>query len=101
MKFPRPLILAALIPATVAAQPQGQAPAGLPPGIVRQGSVVMMQPIAESDTGAPAQSVFGGERRTPAVRLLTPADHDTFARAVAAALRGSWAEARGIAVQAH
>jgi soluble lytic murein transglycosylase len=83
------------------AQPQNQTPTGLPPGLVRQGGVVSMQPIRESDTGAPAQSVFGGERRTPAVRSLTLADHDIFDRAVAAALRGSWLEARTTAAQAR
>jgi soluble lytic murein transglycosylase len=101
MKISRSLILAALLPLAVAAQPQDQTSTGLPPGLVRQGAVVMMQPIAESDTGAPAESVFGGERRTPAVRNLTAADHDAFDRAAAAALRGNWAEARSSAVQAR
>src|SRR5438552_1796249 len=72
----------------------------VPAGLVRQGGVVMMQPIGESENGAPAQ-VFGGERRTPAVRSLSATDHDLFDRAVAAALRGNWADARALAAQAR
>ncbi len=102
MKLSRSLIIiVALGSVPAAAQPQVQTSTGLPPGLVRQGGVVMMQPIAESDTGAPAQSVFGGERRSPLARSLTATDHDVFDRAVAASLRGSWAEARATAAQAR
>jgi soluble lytic murein transglycosylase len=100
MNIRRSLIVTALLPLAVAAQPQSQSTTGLPPGLVRQGDVVMMQPI-ESGTGASAESVFGGERRTPAVRNLTVADHDAFSRAVDAALRGNWADARANAAQAR
>lgn len=93
--------MAALLPLAASAQQPEQSSTTLPPGLVRQGGVVMMQPISESDTGAPAESIFGGERRSPAVRSLTAADHDMFERAVAAALRGSWADARTFAVQAR
>ena len=101
MKLSRSLILiAALGSSDSGAQPQNQSATGLPPGLVRQGGVVMMQPISESDTGAAAQ-VFGGERRAPAVRTLTAADHDVFERAVGAALAGNWLEARTVAAQAR
>jgi len=101
MKLSRSLILiAALVAFDAAAQPLNQSAAGLPSGLVRQGGVVMMHPINESDTGAAAQ-VFGGERRAPTVRALTLTDHDVFARAVAGALAGNWLEARTIAVQAR
>jgi soluble lytic murein transglycosylase len=100
-KLSRSLVLiVALGSLDAVAQPPGQSTTGLPPGLVRQGGVVMMQPISEPDTGAAAQ-VFGGERRTPAVRTLTPADHDVFERAAAAALAGNWLEARTFAVQAR
>jgi soluble lytic murein transglycosylase len=98
----RSLTVAAGLAAFAAtAQPQDQSSAGLPPGVVRRGSVVTMQPIAQSETGAPAQSVFGGERRMPAVRSLAAGDHDSFDRAVTAALQGNWAQARSLAVQTH
>lgn len=100
MNMRRSLIVTALLPLAAAAQPQSQSTTGLPPGLVRQGDVVMMQPI-ESGTAASAESVFGGERRTPAVRSLSVADHDAFSRAVEAALRGNWAEARADAAQAR
>jgi soluble lytic murein transglycosylase len=89
-----------LPPGSVTAQPQNPA-VPLPPGVVRQGNVVTMQPIAGPETGAPAQSVFGGERRTPAVRSLSAADHEIFDRAVTAALQGNWAQARGLALQSR
>lgn len=100
MNIRQSLIVIALLPLAAAAQPQSQSTTGLPPGLVRQGDVVMMQPI-ESGAGASAESVFGGERRTPAVRSLTVADHDAFSRAVDAALRGNWADARAFAAQAR
>ncbi|HEX9159877.1 MAG TPA: lytic transglycosylase domain-containing protein [Rhizomicrobium sp.] len=100
MNIRRSLIVTALLPLAVAAQPQSQNTTGLPPGLVRQGDVVMMQPI-DSGTGASGESVFGGERRTPAERNLTVADHDAFSRAVDAALRGNWADARTNAAQAR
>lgn len=100
MNIRRSLIVTALLPLAVAAQPQSQSTTGLPPGLVRQGDVVMMQPI-DSGTGASAESVFGGERRTPAERNLTVADHDAFSRAVDEALRGNWVGARANAAQAR
>ncbi len=81
-----------------------QTPAGsssdLPPGLIRQGNVITMQPIADSDDGFSAQS-FGGERRPGLVRYLTAADHDLYARALDAAARGDWTGARGLASQGH
>src|SRR5579871_2706547 len=99
MKFSQALVGIAVLGAFAAsAQPQEQS---LPAGLARQGSVVTMQPIGESDTGAAAVSIFGGERRSPAVRSLTASDHDIFERAVAAALAGQWAQARTLAVAAR
>ncbi|HEX3431434.1 MAG TPA: lytic transglycosylase domain-containing protein [Rhizomicrobium sp.] len=86
---------------TTGAQPQGERSSGQPPGLVRRGGVVMMQPIGESVSGAAAVSVFGGERRTPVLRSLAAADHVIFERAAAAALAGKWAEARTLAVAAR
>lgn len=101
MKLSQLLAIAALFPVAAGAQQPNQTSTGLPPGLIRQGGVVMMQPIAESETGAGAESVFGGERRTPAVRSLTASDHNIFAQAISAALAGNWANARAWAVQAR
>src|SRR5215469_3489939 len=98
MKLLRPITIAALLPLAAAAQPQGQTSTGLPPGLVRQGDVVMMQPIGDSGTAATA-SIFAEERRAPVVRTLTAADHDAFARAVASGLVADWADARISAAQ--
>lgn len=102
MTLSRSLIFAALLllPLAVAAQPQGSTSTGLLPGLVRQGNTVMMQPIGESGGSATA-AIFGGERRAPAVRNLTAADHDAFEQAVAAALAGNWGNARLWAGQAR
>lgn len=82
------------------AWPQAETSQQLPAGLVRQGGVVMMQPIEESNGGANA-SIFGGERRAPAVRTLTAADYDAFRRAVAAATTGNWADAHALGAQAR
>jgi soluble lytic murein transglycosylase len=58
----------------------------------------MMQPIADSDEAAPAQS-FGGERKPGLIRYLSPTDHDLYSRAFEAAARGDWTGARGLADQ--
>lgn len=72
----------------------------LPPGLVRQGGVVMMAPIqdsAESSIGP----VITGERRLGLVHVLSAADHDLYERAFEAADRGDWIAARGLADQGH
>jgi soluble lytic murein transglycosylase len=85
----------------VRAQPK-PAPAGnyaLPPGLVRQGNVIMMQPIGDSGESGSGTIVFGGERRTSALRYLSAADHDLLTRAIEAAQHGDWTAARGLAAQ--
>jgi soluble lytic murein transglycosylase len=78
----------------------GAAPA-LPSGLVRQGNVIMMAPIGESDVGGPPEIQITGERRVGLVHILTPADHDIFVRAFDATDRGDWTAARGLADQGH
>ena len=74
------------------------APQSLPKGLTRQGDVVMMQPVAE--TGAEA-----GDNdlnvRPSRLHVLSPADHDLFARAFDAAAHGDWVAARGLAAQSR
>jgi len=72
---------------------------GLPPGLIRQGNVIMMQPVADSDETAPAQSF--GVRKAGLIRFLSPVDHDVYARAFDAAARGNWPAARMLADQGH
>ncbi|MGH6878617.1 MAG: transglycosylase SLT domain-containing protein [Rhizomicrobium sp.] len=95
----------AIVSAAAFAQaPNLAAPAtgsGLPPGLIRQGGVIMMQPIGDSDEREPGGSVFGGERRTTFVPWLSSSDHDLFGRAVKAAQRGDWIAARELAGQGH
>ncbi len=74
-------------------------PNSLPPGLTRQGNVVMMQPIANSAEAAPAQSF--GERRPGLIQYLSPTDHDLYTRALEFADRGDWASARAYADQGH
>jgi soluble lytic murein transglycosylase len=86
----------------IAAQaPATSAPSGLPSGLVRQGNVIMMAPIGDSDSGGPPELQITGERRVGLVHILPPADHDTFVRAFDAADRGDWTAARGLADQGH
>jgi len=87
--------LAAQAPAV----PATSAPSGLPSGLVRQGNVIMMAPIGDSDAGGPPELQITGERRVGLVHILPPADHDTFVRAFDAADRGDWTAARGLADQ--
>lgn len=72
---------------------------GLPPGLVRQGNVIMMRPIGESDQPLSGPLVFAGERRLGGARYLTAAEHDIFGRCAEAAARGHWAEARAAAAE--
>jgi soluble lytic murein transglycosylase len=68
----------------------------LPPGVERQGSVVTMQPIADSDMpGADTEA----ERRPGTTHVLSTADHDLYASAFDAADRGDWPRALALAVQ--
>jgi len=66
----------------------------LPPGVVRNGNVITMQPIGDSDS-VPADSE--AERRQTSTHVLSPADHDLFARAFDAADRGDWPQALNLA----
>jgi soluble lytic murein transglycosylase len=79
-----------------------QAPAtnDLPSGLIRQGNIIMMQPISSADEGTSVQS-FGGELRPGLVRYLSASDHELYSRALDAAARGDWIGARGLASQGH
>lgn len=93
--------LSTLVVVTAAYAQQG-VPTGngsLPPGLVRQGGVVMMQPIAESDEEAHGGSVFGGERKVSFARTLSASDHEIFSGAIELANRGDWTAARAMAAQ--
>jgi soluble lytic murein transglycosylase len=67
----------------------------LPPGLVRQGNVIMMQPIQDTDNGPAAN--FGGEKREGLVHILSASDHGIFEQAFAAAERGDWTGSQGLA----
>ena len=72
------LAFAAVAMAAMAARAQS-APSnsyGLPPGLIRQGNVIMMQPIEDSEGSGSGTAVFGGERRTGTVRYLSTSDRD-------------------------
>ncbi|HTQ14717.1 MAG TPA: lytic transglycosylase domain-containing protein [Rhizomicrobium sp.] len=94
----RAVFLAGAALAIGAAASLAQAPSNLPPGLVQQGGVVMMQPI--QDTGPQGPSITG-ERRVGLVHVLSSTDHDTFEQASAAADRGDWTAAKGLADQGH
>jgi soluble lytic murein transglycosylase len=86
---PRALpVLAVLLLGAAVADP-------LPPGVQRQGNVITMQPIGDSDGSVPQD--FEAERRPGATHVLSPADHDLFARAFDAADRGDWPQAQTLA----
>ncbi|HEY1838546.1 MAG TPA: lytic transglycosylase domain-containing protein [Rhizomicrobium sp.] len=84
-------VSAAGIVATAWAQPGDK----LPPGLVRQGNVIMMQPI--QDTGQGPAANFGGERREGLVHVLSASDHAIFEQAFDASERGDWTGAQGLA----
>jgi peptidoglycan lytic transglycosylase len=77
-----------------AAVPARGSSSGLPPGLIRQNGVIMMQPI--QDTG-PSGPSFGGERREGLVHILSASDHAIFEQAFDAAARGDWTGAQGLA----
>ncbi len=72
----------------------------LPPGLMRQGNVIMMAPIPDGDEAGAIPS-GGGERRLGLVHVLGAADHDVYEHAFEAADRGDWIAARGLADQGH
>lgn len=71
----------------------------LPPGVIRQGNTITMQPVADSDTTVPQDSE--AERRPGDAHVLSAADHDIFARAFDAADRGDWPQALALANSGH
>ncbi|MGH6887611.1 MAG: transglycosylase SLT domain-containing protein [Rhizomicrobium sp.] len=97
------LAFAAIALATTASCAQaGAAPAangGLPPGLVRQGNVIMMRPIGTSDETESGPLVFAGDRRLGNGRFLGAEDRDIFGRAADAAARGDWVNARAAAAE--
>ncbi|HEY3778391.1 MAG TPA: lytic transglycosylase domain-containing protein [Rhizomicrobium sp.] len=99
------LACAAIALATVAVRAQPPtAPAtntGLPPGLIRQGDVVMMRPIGESGEAPAGPLVFAGERRLSSARYLDASDRAIFGRATDAAARGDWTNARATAAELH
>jgi len=98
-----PFCLTLLIVGAAAATAQTPATpsSDLPPGLIRQGNVIMMQPIADADEGFSPQPSFGGEHRPGLVRYLSAFDHDLYTRALDAAARADWTGARGLAGQGH
>ncbi len=92
----RPIAIAAVLlsgAATVYAQTTT-----LPNGLVQNGTVVMMQPIQDYE-GAENGISISAERHSALIHVLSPTDHDLFARAFDAADRGDWVAARGLAAQ--
>ncbi len=81
-------LLALLLLGTAIADP-------LPPGVVRQGNIITMQPVGDSDNSVPQDTE--AERTPGTERVLSTADHDIFARAFDAADRGNWPEALALA----
>jgi soluble lytic murein transglycosylase len=69
----------------------------LPAGVIRQGNVIMMAPVADSDNGP----TITAERRVSLVQYLSASDHDIYDRAFGAADRGDWVAAKGLAAQGH
>ena len=67
----------------------------LPPGVIRQGDVITMKPVSDSEPLPPGDSE--AERRQTTIRVLSPADHDLFQRAFDAADRGDWPQALNLA----
>jgi len=93
-------MIAALAEAQTTAPASGAAAGSdLPPGLIRQGGVVMMQPLSDSDQRPAGATIFGGERRTALIGFLSASDHQIYSRAVDAAMRGDWTGARGLADQ--
>jgi soluble lytic murein transglycosylase len=88
MSFPRATLFCAALIAGGAALAQN-----LPEGLTRNGDVVMMQPIPDGTTGGLSTA------RPSRLRVLPASDHDLFTRAFAAADRGDWVGARGLAAQ--
>jgi soluble lytic murein transglycosylase len=96
-----PLLAAAMVITVAHAQPRTNLNGNsqLPSGLVRQGDVITMQPIGDSDEAAVGTTAFGGERKISAVHYLTFSDHDFLSRAIDAAQRGDWTAARGFTPQ--
>jgi len=99
-----PVLIASLLlgTASVGVQTQSVRSAAtnpLPPGLIRQGGVVMMQPIADSDERYSAPTDFGGERGTALFHFLGSADRALLNRAVDEAQRENWPAARSVAAQ--
>ncbi len=109
MKAFRAVLLATVALAVSAAAVEAQAPVvpssssanGLPPGLIRQGGVVMMQPIQDAGEGGVPEPQITGERRVGLVRILPASDHDLYTQAFEAIDRGDWTAARGLADQGH
>ena len=92
------LLLTATAAAAMAQTSSAPQPSASPPGLIRNGDVVMMQPIPDGSSAAP-----GGlpGPRPSRIRVLAVADHDLFVRAFDAAGRGDWRAARSLAAQGH
>lgn len=94
MPLLRALLLSTALISVAAAQP---APQSLPGGLIRQGNVVMMQPIPDGTSTEAGETLSGPHPSR--LKLLSPADHDLFVRAFEAAGRADWATARSLAAQ--
>ncbi|HWE05674.1 MAG TPA: hypothetical protein VG274_03130, partial [Rhizomicrobium sp.] len=93
------MIAAVAVAQTTPPSPGAGAGSDLPPGLIRQGGIVMMQPLSDSGQRPSGATIFGGERRTALVGFLSASDHQIYSRSVDAAIRGDWAAARGLADQ--
>jgi soluble lytic murein transglycosylase len=94
MKYRAALLASAFIAGALAARAEET----LPPGLVRQGGVIMMQPIEDSAGGNVPNN---NEHRAGLIRVLSPTDRDIYVRAFEAADRGDWAAAKALASQGH
>ena len=75
----------------------------LPAGLTRQGGVIMMQPIPDSEDTERGEKVPppSTNRHPGPVQVLSATDHDLYAKAFDAADHGDWTAARGLADRGH
>jgi peptidoglycan lytic transglycosylase len=86
-----PLLVTALLLGTAWAD-------SLPSGVVRQGNVITMQPIADSDQPE-ATGDTDAERRPGTSLVLSASDHELFSKAFDAADHGDWPQALALAAR--
>jgi soluble lytic murein transglycosylase len=89
------IVLSAVVVGALGARAQSD---NLPSGLQRNGNVIMMQPISDSDE---VTGPTNTEHRTGNVHVLSAADHEVYSRAFAAADHNDWSSARALADQGH